>query len=354
MSQELIEFAARNWIQNQGECAIDLLLERNPNAIVDMDLVTAAAERVNNPEFELLWNKYTQAKVTQDLLIAASSNEDPDVLEFLLSQDLEIAPSEECFQSPLKIATSTAKQKLDLLLKRSKDFVPSEATYSAAIEGDSKTSVYFLGKFKTLVPTEQTWKNAACLDPEEGRGGCTVLRILWSRGLRPANVAALVESAARNGNVASVEFLLEQNAIEGIKERWLPIAQLMQAAVERPERVVRDLLDKGVEPDMKSDVDGRTPLLMAALLGREEVVTMLLETNAVDIESKEFEFGRTPLLCAASRGNMEVVRLLQEKGADKSVRDIEGKTALMLATETGIGDEVAATCLLYKVESWSP
>ncbi|KAH9209038.1 ankyrin repeat-containing domain protein, partial [Leptodontidium sp. 2 PMI_412] len=92
--------------------------------------------------------------------------------------------------------------------------------------------------------------------------------------------------------------------------------------------------------------DGRTPLLMAALLGREEVVTMLLETNSVDIESKEFEFGRTPLLCAASQGNMEVVRLLQEKGAEKSVKDIKGKTALMLATETGLRDEVAQTCLI--------
>lgn len=341
MSQDLIEFAARSWIQDQGECAIDLLLERNPDAVVDMELVTAAAERINRPEFELLWNKSEQAKVTQDLLIAASSNRDPDVLEFLLSKDLEIVPSEECFKSPLKTPSSTAKQKLDLLLKRSKEFIPSETTYSAAIEGNSETSVYFLGKFKTLKPTQKTWKNAACLDDEDGRGGCIVLRILWSRGLRPVNVAALVESAAKNGNVASVEFLLEQNAMEGMKEWWLPIAQLTQAAAERPERVVRDLLEKGVEPDTKSDVDGRTPLLMAALMGREEVVAMLLETNAVDIETKEFEFGRTPLLCAASQGNTEVVRLLLEKGADKSVRDIEGKTAFMLATETSLGDEIA-------------
>ncbi|KAH8707038.1 ankyrin repeat-containing domain protein, partial [Phaeosphaeriaceae sp. PMI808] len=118
--------------------------------------------------------------------------------------------------------------------------------------------------------------------------------------------------AARKGNVASVEFLLEQNAIEGMKERWLPIAQLMQATAERPTKMVRDLLDKGIDPDTKSDVDGRTPLLMAALLGREEVVAMLLETNAVDIETKEFEFGRTPLMCAAEQGHTEVIRLLLE------------------------------------------
>jgi hypothetical protein len=211
-----------------------------------MDLVTAAAERFNKPEFELVWNKSDEAEVTQDILITASSNRDPDVLEFLLGQDLEIVPSEECFQSPLKIESSTAKQKLDLLLKRIKDFVPSEATYSAAIEGNSEVSVYFLGKFKTLAPTEQTWKNAACLDDENAHGGCTVLRILWSRGLRPANVPALVETAAKNGNVASVEFLLEQNPVEGMKERWLPIAQLTQAAAEKPVRVVRELLAKGL------------------------------------------------------------------------------------------------------------
>jgi hypothetical protein len=73
ISQELVGFAARNWIPGQGECAVDLLLERNPNAVVDMDLVIAAAARVNKPEFELLWNKSDRPKVTQDHLIAASS-----------------------------------------------------------------------------------------------------------------------------------------------------------------------------------------------------------------------------------------------------------------------------------------
>jgi ankyrin repeat protein len=234
-----------------------------------------------------------------------------------------------------------AKQILDLLLRRSKDFVPSEATYSAAIEGNSETSVYFLGKFKTLAPTEQTWKNAACLDDENSRGGCTVLRILWGRGLRPANLAALVESAARKGNVASVEFLLQQNAIQGMKERWLPIAQLMQATAERPTKIVRDLLDKGIDPNTKSDVEGRTPLLTAALLGREEVVVILLETKAVDFETKEFVFGRTPLMCAAEQGHTEVVRLLLEKGADKCVTDAQGKTAFTLANESSLNNDVA-------------
>jgi hypothetical protein len=204
-----------------------------------MDLVIAAAARVNKPEFELLWNKSDRPKVTQDHLIAASSNYYPDILEFLLGKDLEIIPSEECFQNPLGGESLAAKQILDLLLRRSKDFVPSEATYSAAIEGNSETSVYFLGKFKTLAPTEQTWKNAACLDDENARGGCTVLRILWGRGLRPANMAALVESAARKGNVASVEFLLEQNAIEGMKERWLPIASDCRATHEDSTRLAR-------------------------------------------------------------------------------------------------------------------
>jgi ankyrin repeat protein len=149
-------------------------------------------------------------------------------------------------------------------------------------------------------------------------------------------MVALVESAARKGNVASVELLLQQNAIEGMKEQWLPIAQLMQATAERPTKIIRDLLDKGIDPDTKSDIDGRTPLLMAALLGREEVVDMLLETNAVDIKTKEFEFGRTTLMYAAEQGHIEVVRLLLEKGADISVTDAQGKTAFTLAKEPGL------------------
>lgn len=340
ISQDLVELAAGTWWQ-EGECTINLLLERNPCAVVDMDFLTVAARRVDKPGFELCWNKFGQAKATQDLLIAASSNKYPEVLEFLLHQDPNIFPSEECFQSLLKTQSSTGKQKLDLLLKRSKDFVPSEATYSAAIQCNNTMSVYFLGKLKTLAPTEQTWKNAACFDDYGwALSPCIVLRILWSRGLRPANATALVESAARSGNVASVKFLLEQNAIEGLKERWLPIAQLTQAVAGGSARVVRDLLDKGIEPDTKSDVDGRTPLLIAARMGDVEAVAMLLKTNAVDIEAKEFEFGRTPLLCAISRDHTEVVKLLLEKGADKSVRDIEGKTPYEIATEANVSDEL--------------
>jgi ankyrin repeat protein len=80
---------------------------------------------------------------------------------------------------------------------------------------------------------------------------------------------------------------------------------------------------------------------MAALVGREDVVAVLLETNAVDIETKDFELGRTPLLCAAARNNTNVIKLLVEKGADKSVKDMEGNTAFTLATSTSLGDEVA-------------
>jgi ankyrin repeat protein len=345
VSQELVEDSIKSYTMF-GKCAVGLLIERNPNAVVSMDLLVEAAARVEKAEFELLWNKCDQPSVTQGLLVAASSNYYPEVLGFLLNRDTEIMPSQECFQKALdrKLSIPTKeKETLDLLLGRSRDFILSETTYSAAIECNSETSIYFLGKFKTLAPTEQTWKSAACLQDIHCHGGCTVLRILWGRGLRPTNVAALVESAARRGSMASVEFLLEQKPIKGLKEQWLPIAQFMQTVTsysEHPEKTVQALLDKGVNPDMRSDVDGCTPLLMAAATGCTDIVAMLLNTNAVDLETTEFETGQNSLMAAASQGYTEIVKLLLEQGADKNAKDAKGKTAFELAEKSKLSDEV--------------
>lgn len=43
--------------------------------------------------------------------------------------------------------------------------------------------------------------------------------------------------------------------------------------------------------------------------------------------------GNTPLMFAAIRGNADVAKILVEKGADKTLKNKNGKTALDLATE---------------------
>ena len=82
----------------------------------------------------------------------------------------------------------------------------------------------------------------------------------------------------------------------------------------------------------KARKDGRTPLSKAAGRGHVEVVKMLLEeidaASAVNVQ--ETALKRTALHWAAYSGRTEVVDLLLLKGADATIGDSKGKTALTL------------------------
>jgi uncharacterized protein len=66
---------------------------------------------------------------------------------------------------------------------------------------------------------------------------------------------------------------------------------------------------------------------------RKEMVTFLLESGA-DI-NKTDGVGWTPLMEAIMDDKLELVKLLVEKGADKSIANVRGVTAPMLAQKFG-------------------
>ncbi|UKZ82545.1 hypothetical protein TrVFT333_010334 [Trichoderma virens FT-333] len=80
------------------------------------------------------------------------------------------------------------------------------------------------------------------------------------------------------------------------------------------------------------DIDGRTPLHMAAICGSIEIISFMIhqaETIAGhDILNILDKDGETALITAARLGNFQAVRLLVEAGTDINIRNNLGKTAV--------------------------
>jgi ankyrin repeat protein len=73
---------------------------------------------------------------------------------------------------------------------------------------------------------------------------------------------------------------------------------------------------------------GNTPLCAAILKGDLDTVKKFIEYGA---DINEVSNGMTPLMFAARYNKTAIVKLLLDKGADKSVKDEKGNTAIKYA-----------------------
>src|SRR6516164_4570346 len=106
-----------------------------------------------------------------------------------------------------------------------------------------------------------------------------------------------------------------------------PIAAELVTAIRNGDvRVVRQLLDNGADVNAR-DVEGNTPLILAAFYASPECLEILFEKGA-DVNSAN-KAGATPLIRAAT--DYEKTRLLVAAGANIQVRTALGSTPLLLA-----------------------
>jgi hypothetical protein len=124
------------------------------------------------------------------------------------------------------------------------------------------------------------------------------------------------------------KFLVEQQADVNVAkpDGWTP---LHLAAWNGHVEVVKFLVEQRADVTTK-DSDGWTPLHSATQNGHLEVVKFLLQSDMrfrSDVSTPD-AFGRTPLHMAIYYGQGEEAKVLIEHGADLSVIDGYGKTAL--------------------------
>lgn len=106
-----------------------------------------------------------------------------------------------------------------------------------------------------------------------------------------------------------------------------------EAAMRGDTRLLVEELDRGVDVNVSSMIQGRTLLMAAAGAGRAETVRGLLARGADPNQSDNIGF--TPMMLAAGRGHTDVVVVLMQAGASRSGTSPAGKTAVVMARDSG-------------------
>jgi ankyrin repeat protein len=146
--------------------------------------------------------------------------------------------------------------------------------------------------------------------------------------MMPKGTDEALYDAADEGNIAQVVTLLDQSANVNAHHGETSQTSLIAAAAAGHEEIVRRLLDWGSAVNAINSF-GETALTLAADGGHTAVVLALLdwgaEVNAVD------QFGDTPLLNAAWNEQEETLRLLLKRGANPNVSNSIRQTAITTA-----------------------
>jgi len=138
--------------------------------------------------------------------------------------------------------------------------------------------------------------------------------------------------AAKNGHVDIAKFLLGHGAdCQAVDSYgWTP---LLLAAANGYDSVAEVLIQKGADLE-QANKQQYTPLLIAAENGNLEVVEMLLASGA-SLQATNSS-GTGPAMAAATCGHVRVLkRLLATGKVDINQRDIDNRTALLLAAMRG-------------------
>lgn len=117
---------------------------------------------------------------------------------------------------------------------------------------------------------------------------------------------------------------------------------LQYAILIRRLNVVAFLLDHGVAQTMH-DKSGRFPIHFACLSGSLLIVDTLLDQDKDLVNLPQLYNKHTPLMMAVNMGNHQLVNLLLQKGADMSLRNEQGETAIAWAISM---ERYSILCLL--------
>lgn len=172
---------------------------------------------------------------------------------------------------------------------------------------------------------------------------------LLSRGFDPNTLGPSAEHglvvAIRDSSLKAVAALLAWPSIKVEVRTVNDESALMLAALKGLTEICRQLIELGADVNKP----GWAPLHYAASRGHLAVMTLLLDHHAyIDAASPN---GTTPLMMAARYGSFESTKLLLEAGADPSLKNELGMTAIDFAKTGNQADVVELIAGYVKAKS---
>jgi ankyrin repeat protein len=146
--------------------------------------------------------------------------------------------------------------------------------------------------------------------------------------------------AAEIGSVEMLHKLLQDHPTIDLEMKWKVDIPLHTASVNGKVEFVQELLERGVNPDIK-DFYGFRAITMAATAGEPEVVSMLIRYGSKIFEEDEVDELKYYLLeAAAQNGQVEVAKVLLSHGMDINHLSDEKNTPLIMASLHGMDETV--------------
>ncbi len=154
--------------------------------------------------------------------------------------------------------------------------------------------------------------------------------------------------AAQEGSFKVAKVLLDWNKTNVNALTPQDESPLMMAALKGHVDLVKQILKRDGDVNKK----GWAPLHYAATStapGHLEIIKLLLEENAyIDAESPN---GSTPLMMAAMYGTADAAKLLMEQGADPTIKNQRGLTAIDFAQQANRDDVAQAIGKTIRLKS---